>query len=40
MTLLEKIRKEYKEAYKTKNIIKKDILNYLISQIKNKQIEI
>lgn len=40
MNILDRIRKEYKEAFKSKNIVKKDILNYILAQIKNKQIEL
>jgi uncharacterized protein YqeY len=40
MSLLAQIRQEYKEAFKAKDMIKKDILNYIISQIKNKQIDL
>lgn len=40
MSLILKIKEDYKQAYKNKDTIKKDILNYIISQIKNKQIEL
>jgi uncharacterized protein YqeY len=40
MSLIEKIKQDYKEAFKAKDKVKKDILNYIISQIKNKQIEL
>ncbi len=38
MDLIKKLKKDYMEAFKQKNIIKKDILNYTIAKIKDKQI--
>lgn len=40
MSLLDQIKQDYKQAFKAKDTVKKDILNYLISQIKNKQIDL
>lgn len=40
MKVLKKIKKDYKKAFKNKNKIKKDILNYIRSQIKDKKIAI
>jgi len=40
MSLIQKLKEEYKKAFKTKDLVKKDILNYILSQIKNKQIEL
>lgn len=39
MILLKKIREEYKNAMKARDVVKKEILNFLLSQIKNKEIE-
>jgi uncharacterized protein len=33
------IAADWKEAFKAKDVVKKDALNYMIAQIKNKQIE-
>lgn len=38
--LHDKITADWKEAFKAKDIVKKDALNYMIAQIKNKQIEV
>ncbi len=38
--LKDKIKQDYKQAFKEKDIIKKDILNYILSQIKNKEIDL
>jgi len=40
MNLQEKLFADYMQAMKDKNHTKKSILNYVISQIKNKKIEI
>ena len=40
MTLLDTITLDYKEAMKNKEEIKKSALNYLLSQVKNKKIEL
>ncbi len=40
MGLKEKIMNDYKQAMKDKNDIKKNILNYLISQLRYKRIEL
>jgi len=38
--LKNKIKQDYKQAFKEKDLIKKDILNYIMSQIKNKEIDL
>ncbi len=38
--LKQQILTDYKQAFKQKDLIKKDILNYIISQVKNKEIEL
>lgn len=40
MTLFEKITEDYKQAMKNHENVKKMALNYLIAQLKNKQIEL
>ena len=40
MSLLEQIQKDYIEAMKAKDIVKKSALNYILAQIKNKKIEL
>jgi uncharacterized protein YqeY len=40
MSLNDKIMNDYKEAFKAKDTIKKEILNYIIAQMKYKKIEI
>jgi len=40
MSLLEQIQKDYIEAMKAKDTIKKSALNYILAQIKNKKIEL
>lgn len=40
MELKQKILENYKEAMKQKDVVKKDILNYTIAQIKNKEIDL
>ena len=40
MSLLEQIQKDYIQAMKDKNVNKKEALNYILAQIKNKEIEI
>lgn len=40
MGLYDRIKADYMVAFKTKDILKKDILNYVIAQLKYKQIEI
>lgn len=40
MSLLDIIQKDYIQAMKEKNIIKKSALNYILAQIKNKKIEL
>jgi len=40
MTLQDKLFADYIQAMKDKNIDKKIILNYVLSQIKNKKIEL
>lgn len=38
--LHDKITQDYKEAFKARDDAKKSALNYMIAQIKNKQIEV
>lgn len=38
--MFEKMMSEYKIAMREKNVIRKEILNYVIAQIKNKKIEL
>lgn len=40
MSLLEQIQKDYVEAMKAKDAVKKSALNYILAQIKNKKIEL
>ena len=40
MGLLEQIQKDYIEAMKAKDTVKKSALNYILAQIKNKKIEL
>jgi hypothetical protein len=40
MSLLEQIQKDYIEAMKAKDAVKKSALNYILAQIKNKKIEL
>lgn len=40
MTLQEKLFADYMQAMKDRNVTKKTILNYVIAQIKNKEIEV
>lgn len=40
MSLLEQIQKDYIEAMKAKDTVKKSALNYILAQIKNKKIEL
>lgn len=40
MSLLEQIQKDYIEAMKAKDLVKKSALNYILAQIKNKKIEL
>lgn len=40
MSLYTRIQEEYILAFKAKDLIKKDILNYLFSQLKNKRIDL
>lgn len=39
MTLYEQLQTDWKIAFKAREIVKKDILNYIIAQIKTKQID-
>lgn len=39
MLLFDKLMNDYKEAFKAKDIDKKEILNYVIAQMKNKKID-
>lgn len=40
MTLLEQLTNDYKEAMKARDDVKKSVLNFVLSQIKNKKIEL
>lgn len=40
MSLLEQIQKDYIDAMKAKDVVKKSALNYILAQIKNKKIEL
>lgn len=40
MSLLEQIQKDYIDAMKAKDAVKKSALNYILAQIKNKKIEL
>lgn len=40
MSLFEKLQEDRKEAFKAKNTVKKDILNFVLAQLKNKKIEL
>ena len=39
MLLFDVLMNDYKDAFKTKDLIKKEILNYVIAQMKNKKID-